>query len=69
MGSNPTPSAMTGDGHDAGDIAMMRLALVEAHAAEAHGDVPVGAVVVRDGTVIAARALGACGAAAPEAAR
>jgi len=33
----------------------MRLALNEAAAAEAHGDVPVGAVVVRDGQVIAAR--------------
>lgn len=33
----------------------MRLAVVEAVAAEAHGDVPIGAVVVRDGVVIAAR--------------
>ena len=33
----------------------MRLAMVEAVAAEAHGDVPIGAVVVRDGVVIAAR--------------
>ena len=57
MGSNPTPSAMTGD-PPAGtldDLAAMRLALAEARAAEAHGDVPVGAVVVRAGEVIAAR--------------
>jgi tRNA(adenine34) deaminase len=30
----------------------MRLALREAHAAGQHGDVPVGAVVVRDGEVV-----------------
>ena len=33
----------------------MRVALEEARAAVAHGDVPVGAVVVRDGEVIARR--------------
>ncbi len=33
----------------------MRLAIAEAGHAEAHGDVPVGAVVVRDGEVIASR--------------
>ena len=33
----------------------MQLALDEAHAAVGHGDVPVGAIVVRDGLVIAAR--------------
>lgn len=33
----------------------MRLALAEAAAAELHGDVPIGAVVVRDGVVIASR--------------
>ena len=33
----------------------MLLALEEAAAAVAHGDVPIGAVVVRDGRVIAAR--------------
>ena len=33
----------------------MRSALAEARRALAHGDVPVGAVVVRDGAVIAAR--------------
>ena len=37
------------------DIQMMHLALVEARTAEGHDDVPVGAVVVRDGVVIAAR--------------
>jgi tRNA(adenine34) deaminase len=39
----------------ASDAAPMALALDEARAAERHGDVPVGAVVVRDGVVIAAR--------------
>ena len=33
----------------------MRVALSEAHAAAEHADVPVGAVVIRDGQVIAAR--------------
>lgn len=33
----------------------MRVALQEARAAAAHGDVPVGAVVVRDGEIIARR--------------
>lgn len=37
------------------DLGAMRLALDEARAAELHGDVPVGAVVVRSGVVIAAR--------------
>ena len=37
------------------DADAMRLALEEACAAEAHGDVPIGAVVVRDGEVIARR--------------
>ena len=52
MGSNPTPSAMM-----AGltDDEAMRLALDQAAAAIAHGDVPIGAVVMRDGQVIAAR--------------
>ena len=35
--------------------AAMGLALEEATAATAHGDVPVGAVVLRDGEVIAQR--------------
>jgi tRNA(adenine34) deaminase len=52
VGSNPTPSAVTAPFTD--DQAM-RLALEEAAAATAHGDVPIGAVVVCDGAVIAAR--------------
>ncbi len=52
MGSKPTPSAVTAPLTD--DDAM-RLALDQAAAAIAHGDVPIGAVVVRDGQVIAAR--------------
>jgi tRNA(adenine34) deaminase len=35
--------------------ALMEVALAEARAALEHGDVPVGAVVVRDGVVLAAR--------------
>jgi tRNA(adenine34) deaminase len=37
------------------DLAAMQLALDEARAALAHGDVPVGAVVVVDGEVVARR--------------
>jgi len=37
------------------DDAAMEVALAEAAAAPGHGDVPVGAVVVRDGVVIARR--------------
>jgi tRNA(adenine34) deaminase len=48
VGSNPTPSAMT-------DEEAMVTALAEARAALAHGDVPVGAVVLRAGTIIARR--------------
>ena len=63
VGSNPTPSAMssTGDaappapGVLADDVAAMEAALVEAEAALVHGDVPVGAVVVHEGRVIASR--------------
>lgn len=40
---------------DDADVAAMRRALDEACAALAHDDVPVGAVVVRDGETIAAR--------------
>ena len=40
---------------DLDDVAAMRLALEEAVAADQHGDVPIGAVVVRDGQVIARR--------------
>jgi tRNA(adenine34) deaminase len=52
VGSNPTPSAVMAPLTD--DNAM-QLALDQAAAAAAHGDVPIGAVVVRDGQVIAAR--------------
>ena len=52
MGSNPTPSAVS---HQLSDVEAMHVALAEARAAEAHHDVPIGAVVVRDGAVIAAR--------------
>jgi tRNA(adenine34) deaminase len=37
------------------DSEAMRLAIAQAVAAAEHGDVPIGAVVVRDGKVIAAR--------------
>ena len=52
MGSNPTPSAVM---PMLTDDQAMRLALDQAAAALDHGDVPIGAVVVRDGEVIAAR--------------
>ena len=52
MGSNPTPSAVTSP---LTDDEAMQLALEQASAAVPHGDVPIGAVVVRDGEVIAAR--------------
>jgi tRNA(adenine34) deaminase len=48
VGSNPTPSAM--DDHEA-----MGRAIAEARLALAHDDVPVGAVVLRHGNVIASR--------------
>jgi tRNA(adenine34) deaminase len=50
VGSNPTPSAMA-----ITDLEAMRSALHEARSAEVHGDVPVGAVVVRGGIIVAAR--------------
>ena len=70
MGSNPTSSAVVVDAESCGSggpggtggrdgnnriVEYMRLALVEARAALDHDDVPVGAVVVRAGEVIAAR--------------
>ncbi len=70
VGSNPTPSAMDDrseapvtDGElrppsgarSVDDEAAMEAALVEAEAALAHGDVPIGAVVVHGGRVIASR--------------
>ena len=54
MGSNPTPSAMLGL-PVANDTAAMAYALQQAALALAHDDVPVGAVLVRDGVIIAAR--------------
>jgi tRNA(adenine34) deaminase len=51
VGSNPTPSAVTA----LTDDDAMRLALDQAVEAATHDDVPIGAVVVRDGEVIAAR--------------
>ncbi len=38
--------------HEGDDVAFMRLAYAEAEAAGAAGDVPIGAVVVRDGIVV-----------------
>ena len=56
MGSNPTPSAMANDRHDDAALrAAMELALDRARTAHDGGDVPVGAVVLRGGAVIAAR--------------
>ena len=55
MGSNPTPSAVTAPRTPLTDDDAMRLALEQAMAALAHRDVPIGAVVVRDGEVVAAR--------------
>jgi tRNA(adenine34) deaminase len=40
--------------HQPDDTAWMRLAIAEAERAEAHGDVPIGAVVVHDGAVVGA---------------
>ena len=42
-----------GPGFSAADERFMRLALAEAAGATEHGDTPVGAVIVRDGEVIA----------------
>ncbi len=50
MGSNPTSSAMNSEYEPA-----MRVALEHAEQAARAGDVPVGAVVLRDGEIIAAR--------------
>ena len=60
MGSNPTLSAMQAQPEQGPDQGIsnepaMRLALAEARAALSHLDVPVGAVVIRDGEVVAAR--------------
>ena len=50
VGSNPTSSAMTVRHEQA-----MLVALEQARLAAVHGDVPVGAVVVHNGVIIAAR--------------
>jgi tRNA(adenine34) deaminase len=55
VGSNPTPSAMEPSTPTADDLAAMEVALVEAETALVHGDVPVGAIVLHRGTVIAQR--------------
>ncbi len=52
MGSNPTPSAMSV--HDIHEVAM-QAALEQARDALNHDDVPVGAVVLHEGKIIAAR--------------
>jgi tRNA(adenine34) deaminase len=44
---------MLGDTEGSGDVALMRLALEEAEAAASAGDVPVGAVAVVAGAVVA----------------
>jgi tRNA(adenine34) deaminase len=60
VGSNPTLSAMPAQPDQGPDQGVsydssMRAALDEARAALHHDDVPVGAVVVRDGEIIASR--------------
>ena len=52
MGSNPTPSAMS---VNASYIEAMNAALDQARDALNHDDVPVGAVVLHEGKIIAAR--------------
>ena len=55
-GSNPSPSAARAIIRPVNDHEAMGLALEEAARAMAHGDVPVGAVVLtHDGTVVARR--------------
>ncbi len=55
MGSNPTSSAMVLSDPTDVERAAMSVALDEARAAAVHGDVPVGAVVLLRGEVIAQR--------------
>ena len=43
------------DSTDAADCRWMQVAIDEARTADGHGDVPIGAVVVRDGELIARR--------------
>ena len=54
MGSNPTPSAMIGL-PVTDDATAMACALQQAALALTHHDVPVGAVIVVDGVIVAAR--------------
>lgn len=54
-GRHPEPIDQVQQTDQAGLVTWMRLALDEARAAVTHNDVPVGAIVVRDGHVIAAR--------------
>ncbi len=49
------PRPVLGDDPSEADVTAMHLALAQANAAALHDDVPIGAVVVRDGQVIAAR--------------
>ncbi|HEX4245148.1 MAG TPA: nucleoside deaminase [Acidimicrobiales bacterium] len=53
----PADPARTGDGagQPAADDAAMRAALLEAGQAPVHGDVPVGAVALVDGEIVASR--------------
>ena len=59
VGSNPSPSAETArtlPGVDRVQLdELMGVALDEARAAAEHGDVPIGAVVVREGEILALR--------------
>ena len=48
------PAVTDGTGSDPHDFALMRAALAEAEQAAHNGEVPVGAVVVKDGEIIAA---------------
>ena len=54
MSSDPTSTELVGRLATT-DLEAMALALDEARRAEGHDDVPVGAVITRDGVVIAAR--------------
>ena len=53
--SSPSPVGTSVGTSVGSDAEAMALALAEARSAEGHADVPVGAVVVRDGTVLSAR--------------
>ncbi len=53
MNLPPEPAPEASADHGSFDTAMMRRAIAQAHNALLVGEVPVGAVVVRDGTVLA----------------